>query len=471
MKYAMNKMIFALCLLLVAVPVSSAQEKTRDVRIQRKLKEGVTPPAGAVAVIESKVVSRKEFVDALYERFKSHSAGRQAMQNLISRKVIAKHLKDQGLEVTEAEVNQLYGDLDQQVQQATQGKKNIDAILKERGMSKKDMLNLLRDNAALKKLAGREFKKPNPSKVEQEQWLRSKTRAAAVVLDSSKLPPDAAAKVHDEFITREEFAGNILMVLDHEEAIRLLEAIMQAKLARMVCEKAGVEIKPGDVDRVYAAIRDNFESDPRYEGLKFADFVQERYGMTPDAHKASANFQREVCITRFGEKTVTEASTRELYEKNRDHFGPIYELRHIIIRGSDDPKLKGKLPSLAEAKKTADDIHNRIVSGSMTFEEAARMFSQDARSKFKDGKWDNFTPARLRQIQGGEAMLALKEKEVSKPLRYGGGYRIIKLQSRRPVPPLSPRVATELRKQTSRNAFNEAWRNARRGYDLTTLIK
>ena len=107
----------------------------------------------------------------------------------------------------------------------------------------------------------------------------------------------------------------------------------------------------------------------------------------------------------------------------------------------------------------------------MKFEEAARMFSQDARSKFKNGAWDVFTPARLKQIRGGQAILALKEKSISDPLLYDGGYRIIKLESKMPIPPLSPAVAAELRKTTARRAFNDAWRQAKRGYDLTKLIK
>ncbi|MFT7620108.1 MAG: parvulin-like peptidyl-prolyl isomerase [Planctomycetota bacterium] len=471
MKYAMRKTILTALLIVISSVVTSAQEIAPNTRIQRHLKEGITPPAGAVAIIETKVVSTKEFTDALHARFATHKAGLQALENLVSRKVIAKHLKDRALTVTDAEVNAEYASLDARIKEQTKGANDMASILASEKMTKSSMMELLRTTCALEKLAGKDFGKKKPSKVEQEQWLRSKTKDAQVVVDLTKLPENAAAKVYDSFVTKEEFTGNILLILDHEEAIKLVEAIMQAKLAGMVCAQADVKIESPDIDRVYGIIKANFEADPRYEGLKFADFVKERYGMEPVAHKASANFQREVCITCYGEKIVTDESAEELYAKNLDFFGPTYELRHIIIRGSDDPKLKDKLPSMAAAKKMADDVKTRIDSGGMNFEEAARMFSQDARTKFKNGAWDTFTPARLREIKGGGEILALKEKQMTSPLPFAGGYRIIKLESKSPVAPLSPRIATELRKQTSRAVFNSAWKKAKRGYDLTKLMK
>ncbi len=471
MKYAMNKSLAITLLFLAGTMPLIAQELGPNTRIQRHLKEGLAPPAGSVAVIESKIVTRKEFVDALHARFISHSAGQQALKNLISRKVINKHLKERGLSVSKEEVIALYNKLDSQIREQTKGANDMASVLKKQNMTKDGMMTLLETNCALVKLAGKDFEKKEPSKVEQEQWLRSKTKDAQVVIDDSKLPDNAAAKIFDSFITKEEFAANILLILDHEEAIKLIEAIMQAKLARLVCAQANVTIDASDVDRVYESIRSNFESDPRYEGLKFVDFVKERYGMNKRDHKNSANFQREVCITRFGEETITKETAAQLYKQNIEHFGPTYELRHIVIRGTDDPKLKDKLPSMASAKKTADDVRQRIASGAMKFEEAARMFSQDARSKFKDGKWDTFTPARLKKIEGGDKILALKEQGITQALPFSGGYRIIKLEKKRPAPPLSPKVAAELRKQTARATFNAAWRKAKRGYDLTKLMK
>ena len=456
--------------LLASCTLLTAQTGEPDVKKVRPLKAGAQPPSGSVAVIEGKVVTRKEFVDALFERFRNHNAGRQALENLVERKVIDRHLAQRKLTVTTEEIDALYARYDADIREKTGGAKGMEFFLEQRGMSKVEFRRLLRTYCALQKLASQDFEKETTTQVEQKQWLKSKRKEARVSFDDPEMPADAAARIYDGFITREEFAGTVLRILESNETVKIAEAIMQAKLALMLCADADVTIEPKDIDAVYTTMAADFESDPRYEGLTFARFVEERFGMKPTEHKKSANFLREVALNRLGEKLVSAERTQALYEEKKEHFGPIYELRHIVIRGSDDPKMSGKLRSLDAAKQVAEDVKGRIDSGKLTFEEAATMFSEDARSKFKKGIWDSFTPARLKTIEGGESIVSLREEGVTAPLRFPAGYRIVKLAGKKPAPPLSPKTARELRKHAAREIFNRAWRDARKGHDLTTLL-
>ena len=145
----------------------------------------------------------------------------------------------------------------------------------------------------------------------------------------------------------------------------------------------------------------------------------------------------------------------------------------IALSGGGDGPFEAPdwdLESLAEARKVADDVWSRLDGASMTFEEAASLFSEDARSKFKKGEWDSFTPAQLDEVEGGASILELKVGEFSKPLLYAGGYRIVKLEQKLPVPPLSPKIAAALRKSQASALFAEAWKKSRRGYDLERLL-
>ncbi|MCB9831399.1 MAG: peptidylprolyl isomerase [Planctomycetes bacterium] len=457
--------LLLLCLGLLAGLLAAQGEEPA-----RKLREGLLPPAGAVAVIDGITIDRKEFVDGFYHRFSKHLTGKEALENLISQRIIELQMKARDVAVTREDAVAEYDRLDALVKEQSKNATDLATEMRKKGMGREQMLDLLRFRLALAKLAAQDFGKASADNIEQQQWLKAKRADARVEMDEAKLPENAAARVGEDFVTREEFAGALIQLLAPDESVKMIEAHMQAKIAERLCAEHEIRITGEDVRDHYKKVREDFESDPRYQGVAFADFIKERFGMDPEAHRGSASFRREVCLARLGDQLVGEEQTARLYKDHEREFGPIFELRHLIIRGSDDPEFKGKIRSLAEARKVADDVWSRLDGASMTFEEAASLFSEDARSKFKKGEWDSFTPAQLDEVEGGASILELKVGEFSKPLLYAGGYRIVKLEQKLPVPPLSPKIAAALRKSQASALFAEAWKKSRRGYDLERLL-
>ena len=119
---------------------------------------------------------------------------------------------------------------------------------------------------------------------------------------------------------------------------------------------------------------------------------------------------------------------RKNFEANKQQFEKI-QARHILIRtpGSRAPVRPGqKELSEAEAKAKADDLRKRIVGGE-DFGEIARKESDDTVSGAQGGSMDPFgRGAMVPEID--KAAFALKEGEVSEPVKTQFGYHIIQVQ-------------------------------------------
>ncbi len=120
--------------------------------------------------------------------------------------------------------------------------------------------------------------------------------------------------------------------------------------------------------------------------------------------------------------------------------GELVDLRHILII----PKIQNI--DIFKAKQKADSIYNAIVSGNITFEKAAQLFSDDKDTKQNNGtminpatasvKWEIEDIARLDQN-----LVVIFEKlsvgEITKPIQYTTpdnkpAFRIIKLNNTTP---------------------------------------
>ena len=119
---------------------------------------------------------------------------------------------------------------------------------------------------------------------------------------------------------------------------------------------------------------------------------------------------------------------RKNYEANKQQFEKI-QARHILIRtpGSRAPVRPGqKELSEAEAKAKADDLRKRIVGGE-DFGELARKESDDTVSGAQGGSMDPFGRGAM-VPEFDKAAFALKEGEVSEPVKTQFGYHIIQVQ-------------------------------------------
>ena len=108
-----------------------------------------------------------------------------------------------------------------------------------------------------------------------------------------------------------------------------------------------------------------------YKGIQRGVFVKEFEAVAFNLRKGEIS---DPFKTEFGYHIV------QLLEKRGEEL----DLRHILIK----PKLSQA--DLQEAKNFLDSVASAINSGEMTFEEAARRFSEDENTRFNGGQMSNF---------------------------------------------------------------------------------
>ena len=391
---------------------------------------GESVPAGCLATINGRKLSVQEVVDAIYLRFFGHPKGQEAMQDLLQRTIIAKNSKDRKLSITNADALAEYQRLDALVKEDTKGASSIAQELAKSGRSREEFLRTLKIQIALKTMAKKDFGRDQVSPADQQQWLRSKTLDARITYDQKTLPTHAAAKVYDQFVTREDFARNVTRLLPREEVVNLVTAMMQSELAQAMLAERDIRLTRKRLSQGYDLNKKSFEDNPETSGINFEDFLKERTGMSPEAYQKSPGFFREVCLSNLGTVLVTDDQAAKAYQEDIDYYGPVFELRHILVQGNDNPKSRGVVRSMQEAKKQAVGILGRIKKGEK-FEEAVRLYSDDPTSKFREGAFHKLTPTTIRTYPALEKeMQTMKVGDVRGPIESLKGYHLIKLHTK-----------------------------------------
>ncbi len=131
----------------------------------------------------------------------------------------------------------------------------------------------------------------------------------------------------------------------------------------------------------------------------------------------------------LAEITKDESIARKRYETSQS-IAEERRLRQILLRCTDSKPVAGKLTP-EEALRKAEEIRAKILAGAK-FDEMARTYSVDERTKAKGGDMDLVRKAVLTQ-EFGEVAFQLKTGEVSKPVKSTYGYHLILVE--KIVPP------------------------------------
>ena len=126
-----------------------------------------------------------------------------------------------------------------------------------------------------------------------------------------------------------------------------------------------------------------------------------------------------------------EAADKKYFDANAEQFSQV-QARHILIstQPSEDPANTKPTLTDEQAKKKADDIRARLVKGE-DFAAIVKAESDDPGSKESGGV---YTFGRGKMVPAFEkAAFALKENEISQPVKTNYGYHVIQLMKRVPV--------------------------------------
>ncbi|MGV0885605.1 SurA N-terminal domain-containing protein [Acinetobacter venetianus] len=152
---------------------------------------------------------------------------------------------------------------------------------------------------------------------------------------------------------------------------------------------------------------------------------------------------------------VTDADLKQAYQAfvEKQQKDAKREVKHILI--TTDSR------DAAAAQKLANDVYAKIQAG-MTFAQAAAQFSEDPSSKDQGGLVDAYAPG-IFSTDFDNAVNALKNGQVSKPVKTQYGYHIIEANTQTVTIPSfeaeKARLTAEVEKTKSANLFSDTVNN------------
>lgn len=199
---------------------------------------------------------------------------------------------------------------------------------------------------------------------------------------------------------------------------QLIDQAIEKELMRQEIKELQIEISDEELDRAVQNVAASNEIS--IEALK--DEIQKQ-GLDWETYKKDVlvnqlkllNLKRHVTVTTI---EVDEAILNSIYEKTFSRENN-YTAAHIVLQAQTAASNDG------EIFKQIDSIHSKIVSNEITFEEAAKNFSQDGSAE-NGGMLGTF-PASQMVPEFSEKLQTMKEGELSKPFKTRFGWHIVKL--------------------------------------------
>ena len=265
----------------------------------------------------------------------------------------------------------------------------------------------------------------------------------------------------DDSLSADDAWGQYLVAIGktpeslREEAI---DSLVEDELVKSGAADKGVTIDEAEVDKSVAEMSSNYESEEKWkEILEQAGFTEESYR---DLIRESLTNQalQEV----FQESaTADDAAVLETAKSYVTYYDGAKRSSHILFKVEDT----SDEAAMEETRAKAEEVLARINSGEISFEDAAKEYSEDSSAeKGGDVGWDrtsNFV------TEYTEALEGLELNEVSEPVESDFGIHIIKctevfeapeeLTSIDQIPEAFRSTIEEVAKSSAVNEAYQAW--------------
>lgn len=214
----------------------------------------------------------------------------------------------------------------------------------------------------------------------------------------------------------------------------ILDNLINEQLLLKEAEAEGLKIDQEQIDR---AVEETIRGDrERLGGEGFAEQLK-REGVTEAELRAiyaedlRKDFLRRQLVQKavFSKVEIAESQVDQHFRENREKLGKKPRALRVL-----DLFLRTKPDSVIEAsyRKRAEQIRADLVAGSIGFEEAAKQFSDDERSRDRGGLIGVFGPGELGDRSFEGAAFELPVGQVSEPIRTNLGYHVIEVVERAP---------------------------------------
>jgi len=211
-------------------------------------------------------------------------------------------------------------------------------------------------------------------------------------------------------------------ILDNMISEQLLSqeaAALSMKVDDAMVEEAVSQAIESDRARLGA---EGFAAQLKKEGLTEAE-LRARYSEEAREELLRRNLiQKEI----FSKVTVSDAQVQKSFTDNRDKIGKkprTLRVLDLFVRTTPDSLIE------RAQERRAEDIRAEIVGG-MAFEEAAKQYSDDEKSRAQGGLLPPFSPGDLGDRSFEKVAFTAPVGEVSEPIRTNLGYHVVQVVNR-----------------------------------------
>ncbi|MBO4441723.1 peptidylprolyl isomerase [bacterium] len=198
---------------------------------------------------------------------------------------------------------------------------------------------------------------------------------------------------------------------------KLVEMMTEVAIKKQAAAEEKIEVTEEEIER-------GLENVLQQNRIDLAQFEKElaKNGLTLEKYKneilrtqlETLKLQRQVIMT----MDVDETALHEIYEAQFSEPETYFTAAHIIL-------MPGEKATEEEVKTAIDLIHKKIQSGELSFEEAARTYSQDGSSK-DGGSLGTFSSKQM-VPEFSEKLAGMREGELSSPFKTRYGWHIVRL--------------------------------------------
>ena len=379
------------------------------------------------------------FVGAEYRDSRDASA---IFQSLYRERVIEAEARRLGVDVAPAEIDQRLSGIERQTVVESGGAKDLDAVLAETGVSRREFRLVLERSLLLEKIARHGYGNPDGevSDAKVTLWLQDRMKRA--VIETRRLPSGVVARVDGEPITVAEFGRRYATQFPAgSERLRRLETeCLRAEIARQAAQREGIEIDRPAVDAAVAERERALRARPGFGDTTLDEFLQ-KTGSSVAVLREKPSFLTQLRLDRL----VTEVHHPgpELYFFYRSRieefdrlYGETVDLSVILLKaGEPGATQAGFAPRRVEdASAELSALRRRIEQGRHVFASIAQTRSDHPTAQA--GGAIGWVGAAHEEF-GPLASVALEADEDASllgPIRHGEGVWLIEIHGRRPPP-------------------------------------
>ncbi len=223
-----------------------------------------------------------------------------------------------------------------------------------------------------------------------------------------KVPSNVAAVVNGESITKAQLATK---AVDWQGAMTL-DLMIDSTVVSQEAKKAGVVVTDAEVNAKLNEMKKALAPSQDF------DTVLRQNGMTAG-----------LLFTRIKMRLQADGVIKNMIKKSPAIIANYRKAEHILIRvdeNTSDPSGKTLEAKDADAKAKIEKIADEIKTKTISFEDAAKKYSEDPVSKVNGGNLGFFTKG-VMAPPFEAATFSLKAGDVSAPVKTNYGYHLIKL--------------------------------------------